>query len=354
MKHSVLTIFACALASAASAQITITTADVAPVYTVIYQANDTMPSVTVGSAGSNQTWSYTALVNHREDTLTFTMPAFTPYAAAFPNANLCAMNGATGNSYTYLNNSAAELNIHGQAGDPLGVGMMAIPFNNPESLIMFPAAYGSSWIDTATAMFTMYYGQDPGIGFTVDSFRIHMFVKKTTDYDGWGSLTTPAGTYNVLRQNSLRVEYDTIDIYAFGNWIPSFFSQQDSNRVYTHWANGVGFPVCELTEAQDLGQVTEGNYLISTALIGMAENNAAAGLDLYPNPANDFINFKSENKNAKSISVYDVNGQLVRTVNVNSTLTRIDISSFAPGMYFYSVTDTNGTISARGKFNVAR
>lgn len=354
MKKTVLSILACSMVIAASAQVTITTADVAPIYTVIYQANDTMASVVLGAAGPSQTWNYSALANHREDTLSFTSPSFTPYGASFPNANLSVISGSNGvDAFIYLNNSAAELNIQGQAADPLGTGTMAIPFSNPETVISFPAAYGSSWIDTASGTVQVYYGMDPGIGFTVDSFRVHLFVKKTTDYDGWGTVTTPAGTYNVIRQNTLRVEYDTIDIYAFGNWAPNFFSQQDSNRVYSHWANGIGFPVCELTEAQDLGMVTSGNYLRSSALIGLSENNTAANLSLYPNPASGFVNFVSAGASVKSISIYDMNGQLIESIPVNSDNTRLDVSAYASGIYFYSTTDTNGNTSARGKFSVA-
>lgn len=352
MKKTILSLFALTVAFAAAAQVTITTADVAPVFTVVRQANDTAPTVTVGAAGTNQTWNYTALQNQREDTLTFTLPNFTPYGSTFPGANLAAVLGANGTAFTYLNNSAAELNIQGQAADPLGVGVMAIPFSNPESMIQFPAAYGSSWIDTATGIVQAYYGMDPGIGFTVDSFRIHLFVKKTTDYDGWGSITTPSGTYNVLRQNSLRVEYDTIDIYAFGNWAPNFFSQMDSNRVYTHWANGIGFPVCEITEGQDLGQVTSATYLINTALIGIADDFRDDHTSAYPNPANEIINFGFAEANVKSIQIMDMNGKLIETIAVDLN-PRANVSTYAAGLYYYTKTDESGNIVARGKFCVA-
>jgi hypothetical protein len=353
MKKTLLSFTAVSIFGALAAQVTITTADVAPIYTQIRQVRDTTPSVTAGGAGANQTWNYSALNNQAVDTITFTLPQFTPYASSYPGANLSAIVRSNGvDSYTYLNNSAAELNIQGQAGDPLGIGIIPITFQNPEVLIPFPSAYGSSWIDTATTVFQMYYGQDPGIGFTVDSFRVHMFVKKTADCDGWGSLTTPSGTYNVLRQNALRVEYDTIDIYAFGQWASNFFSQQDSNRVYSYWANSIGFPVCELTDAQDLGTITEATWLLSSSMIGIPENNEASSSDLYPNPSSSLVNFVTSEK-AASVSIYDVNGNLVGRMPVNSSTARLDVSAYADGIYFYTTIDAAGNTLARGKFNVA-
>lgn len=354
MKQTLLCFVALAAAGSLAAQVTITTADVAPVYTQIRQARDTTPTVTSVGSGANQTWNYSALNNQGVDTLTFTLPQFTPYAANFGGSNLAVDQRSQGNDvYIYLNNSASELNIQGQAFDPFGTGVMPIAFNNPEIMIPFPAAYGSSWSDTATAMFQMYYGQDPGIGFTVDSFRIHMWVKKTADADAWGAVTTPAGTYNVLRENVLRVEYDTIDIYAFGNWAPNFYSQQDSNRVFTYWANGIGFPVVELTEGQDLGSVTSATWLLGTAAVGIPENTVGMEVPLYPNPASGFVNFDTKGSAIRTISIYDVNGQLIETANVSSDNTRIDVSAYASGLYFYNATDANGNVTARGKFNVA-
>lgn len=354
MKQSLLSLIAVSAVSVLSAQVTITTNDVAPIYTQILQAQDSMPTVTPGGAGANQTWNYTALNNGGVDTLTFTLPQFTPYGSDFPGSNLAVDMRAQGvDSYTYLNNSTAELNIQGQAADPLGTGTMAIPFTNPETIIPFPSAYGSSWIDTATGLIQMYYGQDPGIGFTVDSFRVHLFVKKTADCDGWGSLTTPAGTYNVLRQNALRVEYDTIDIYAFGMWSDNFFSQQDSNRVYTYWANGIGFPVCELTDQQDLGQITLATWLFSSSVSGIPAPVANTEVSLYPNPSSGYVNFVSRGTATASINVYDISGNLVATTAVNSDQTRLDVSAFASGLYFYTNLDANGNVLGRGKFNVA-
>jgi hypothetical protein len=351
MKKALLCLIAIGSTIAVSAQVTITSADFPAIYTVIREANDTMPSVTTGAAGANQTWNYSALANHRVDTTTFTLPQFTPYASTYPTSNYALAFGANG-GYAYADFSSAAVNILGQAVDPFGTGIVALTFDNPEQLAAFPAAYGGNELDTATGGALFYLGIDPGIGFVIDSVRIHTWVKRTSDYDAWGAVTTPTGTYNVLRQNSLRVQYDTIDIYAFGGWVPNFFSQQDSNRVYSHWANGTG-NVCELTEAEDLGQVTSAKYLLTSAVIGISENNGTAQINSFPNPANEQISFATAGTAVRTIVILNTAGQIVETLTVNSDITRLNLENYASGIYFFQALDQNGISKTQGKFTVA-
>ena len=354
MKNIFLSITACAIASAAPAQITITQNDLAPLYTQMRQAIDTMPTVNEGSAGASQTWNFATLPTHRVDTITFTLPQFTPYGGTFPGANLAADNNIDGTqSFIYLNSASSGIEINGQASDPFGTGVIAFPFSNTETLITFPSTYNTAFTDTASGVLQMYYGQDPGIGFTVDSFRVHSTVMKNSVMDAWGSVTTPAGTYNALRQNVKRLQYDTIDIYAFGNWFYEYYTQMDSNRVYSYWANSVGFPVAELTDEQETGTITQAWWLQSTALVGIPENNNAASASLYPNPASDNITFVSAGTNAVFITIYDMNGQLVEKQSVTGDRAGLNVSSYAAGMYFYQASDANGNVVSRGKFNVA-
>jgi hypothetical protein len=355
MKKQLLSGLAIAAFTGLSAQITITSNDIAALYTVVLQANDTLPTVTAGPAGTNQNWDYSALANHRVDSLEYTLPQFTPYGSFFPSANRAIITAPGSNPfYSYFDLNSSIFQVTGAAFDVIGTGVVPINFSNPETQITFPSTYNTSFVDTSMGMFQMYYGQDPGIGFTVDSFRIHIWVKKTSNIDGWGTVTTPSMTnVNCIRQNALRVEYDTIDIYAFGNWAPAFFNQQDSNRVYTHWANGVGFPVCEITDAQDLGTITSGNYLLSSSVIGVNEHQNSNASTAFPVPANDilYIRFTGD---VAGLNVYDINGRLVQRTGVNGLDgTSINVRELPNGIYFYELMDTNGASMGKTRFSVA-
>ncbi|HEU4719406.1 MAG TPA: T9SS type A sorting domain-containing protein [Bacteroidia bacterium] len=343
-------------ATAVSAQITVTTNDVGPIYNQFYNAVDTVPpNISPGTPGPSQTWNYSTLTSEYTDTLTFTLPWFTSYGSSFPSSNTSVATRSMGtDSWTYLTNTSSSLQINGEAADPLGTGTMAIPFSDPEKMLDFSSTYGSAYTDTAKAYTQFYYGQDPGIGQTVDSVRVHIWVKKTSDIDAWGSLTDPTSTYDVLRQNVLRVEYDTIDAYIqlFGGWIPDAIDQMDSNRVYTFWANAVGYPVVQLTDHQDLDSITKTEYLLGSAMVGMGEQMRNEHMYAFPNPANDNITFNTQGAGAATIVIYNSTGQLVQSMNVLSDKTVLNVSGYDAGVYFYQAKDASGNTLSNGKFAV--
>ncbi len=85
---------------------------------------------------------------------------------------------------------------------------------------------------------------------------------------------------------------------------------------------------------------------------GIEEHNFAGSLTVFPNPSADHVMISLEGLNGDRlslISVYDVNGKLVKTV---STLTsagpyRIDVRDLAPAAYFITATGEKGKYSGR-------
>lgn len=350
MKKSLLAIAGLTVLTTVNAQTTITTADLPALFTVIHQTRDTTMTQSPGGSGIAQTYNFTALLNQQEDSTTFTNPMWTPFGSSFPQATMALMINQ-GDAYLYASTTPTELLIHGQAADPLGNGMIAITFTNPETQMTFPAAYGGGFADTAGGVTQFYLGVDPGIGFTVDSVRIHTNVVKYSDYDAWGSAQTPLGTYNVLRQNTWRRQIDTIDIYAMGQWAPNFFSQSDSTRTYSYWTNGIGSPVVELTDQDDLGSITDCRWIpVAPAVTGITDFGTAPVINAYPNPATDEIAFSTP-EGKGSIELIDVTGRVVKTVVINSDITRMDVSDLAAGSYTWRVIGTNTQV---GKLQIAR
>ena len=68
------------------------------------------------------------------------------------------------------------------------------------------------------------------------------------------------------------------------------------------------------------------------------ENNQDAWM-IYPNPATSKVTLKGENLN--NVAIYNVAGQLVRVVKLNSIINTIDMD-VESGVYFFSVYDNNG------------
>lgn len=233
-----------------TAQITITTADMPVPTKVIYQANDTLPTVSVGSAGAAQTWNLTAVVQHTVDT-----SMVLPYSAApnteFSTANLAIQQGNQ-NFYGYLINNSSNMTFLGGGGlaDIGGNQVQINQISTPaEILFNFPTTYNSSFTNNFSTNAKFYFGQTIQ-GITIDSIKQKSSIQKTFIVDAWGSLTTPlaGGPYDVLRTKETKISNDTTMAFFFGGWndIPGGITS-DSVVTYSWWANGIGAALATAT-----------------------------------------------------------------------------------------------------------
>jgi hypothetical protein len=76
---------------------------------------------------------------------------------------------------------------------------------------------------------------------------------------------------------------------------------------------------------------------------GVAESNVDA-FEVYPNPATSMVTVKGDN--LSSLAIYNVAGQLVRIVKLDSMINNIDMNVEA-GVYFFSIYDNNGNSSVQ-------
>ncbi len=234
-----------------SAQIIITTADMPVPTKVIYQSNDTMPTVTIGSAGTSQTWNLTSVVEHTKDTATII-----PYSA-MPNtvysaANLVFAQQGAQDFYGYAINTASDLTLLGGAG-AVDIGGNVTQINQistpGEILFNFPTTYNTTFTQNYSTSAKFYFGQTIQ-GITIDSIHQKSGIQKTFLVDAWGTLTTPlaGGPYDVLRTQEIKVSHDTTQAFFFGGWndIPGGITS-DSVTTYSWWANGFGAALATAT-----------------------------------------------------------------------------------------------------------
>jgi len=360
MKKSLL-FLSLAAAVTAHAQITITAADMVTPTKVMTQAHDsTVTGISMGSAGTGQTWNMSALGTNYEDTLTVM-----PYSAVpnpkFAGANIVIKYGYQ-QIYNYMNNSASMLKGLG-IGGMVDFGAGLTPFNqvsNPyETLMPYPSTYGSSFTDNHTNMVAFYYGASG-----VDSIRMRSRIQKTSTADAWGTITTPLGTFASLRFMEVSHNWDTTEYYigALGGWqtgpgaaIPPQVDQ-DSSKSYTWWANAVGFPLAQATVDYTTLMPTEISWLSAYPMtVGVNELAAnAVEINVYPNPAQDQVNFLVDPGTAASVQIYDITGRQIGSFGITSALSTISTSAYANGIYTYVVTGKDAQVVSRGKFSVAK
>ena len=188
-------------------QITLDGSDMPAVGDYIPRKSDTMTLLPgPGGSGPNQTWNFTALSNYviSENTNVVSV-ASTPNGNQFGNSNLAMTNDNA--SYLYFNSNAQSFSTQGFSGDLLGTGVINAVFSPDLTLHQFPRSFGSSFNDTYVIDVTV-----PGAAINPLVSQIH-FKRTSTVHDttdAWGQITTPHGTYDVLRIHSTEMYVDSV------------------------------------------------------------------------------------------------------------------------------------------------
>jgi hypothetical protein len=88
------------------------------------------------------------------------------------------------------------------------------------------------------------------------------------------------------------------------------------------------------------------SYIYINQIYGVTENADANQVNLYPNPATDFINITFSNPmlNSSSLKIFNTAGQQVcaRSIAANTTQVGINVSELPSGVYFVQIDAANG------------
>ena len=96
--------------------------------------------------------------------------------------------------------------------------------------------------------------------------------------------------------------------------------------------------------------VTIDNIVLDAGTAGIYEVFSNVDVNTYPNPANDLINFEIDTDENLTISIFALDGSLVKTISKTSTLTTISLDGMDKGSYIYRISKLNGNIVKNGKF----
>lgn len=83
-------------------------------------------------------------------------------------------------------------------------------------------------------------------------------------------------------------------------------------------------------------------YPIVNYTSSVDETNLTASV--YPNPANNVVNFTLNGVELSTVAVYGLDGKMVISTDVNATSGQIDVASLTPGMYIYEITSVSGNV----------
>lgn len=336
------------------AQITVTSSDMPSVGDTIRKSNAfTASGIDYTLTGENYNWDFTSLFPIVQSVDTFVSVSSVPFLYQFvfiPNivANLAqkfpGIDTIPGLSitdpYRFFKNSGSSFTDVG-FGFTISDIPLPLKFSSSDVVYKFPLQYGNN----ADSSFSGLDFGIPDMGF------ISIDRKRVNKVDGYGTLTTSYGTFEVLRMKSQVVETDSvyIDSISFGTAL---------HRNYTEYkwlGNGYGQPLLQVTEE---GPVVTVAWIDSinnpfTAIVG--PTGMKNEMQLMPNPVTDnaalLINITD--KGFAEIVVYDLAGSRVAEifsgelgVGDHSMILNVVGLHLRNGIYFIQMK-TSSTISTQ-------
>jgi hypothetical protein len=169
-------------------------------------------------------------------------------------------------------------------------------------------------------------------------FALKQYRQRTSEVDGWGTITTPYGTFECLRIHHVIQELDSIlvDLGQGPQWTPidiptineyEWWTKDQKGPVLKVKANEIfGFPVVNEIQFRDKyrPELNVGiDQFVNQELI------------IFPNPATDMIQVQYDKPNAEVV----ITDALGKVVLMTTSLASIDISSLHSGVYFLRINE---------------
>ncbi len=171
-----------------------------------------------------------------------------------------------------------------------------------------------------------------------------------TDYPG----TTDTGTLFIgfIHNDTLRGA--TFDLQPSAAWYST--PPVQLSGIYSQLA-GLGHATDSVyIEINAETKKTRGNAVYIDNII-LTANNASVyelfsdvNVKVYPNPANDIINFELNTDENVTITIYKIDGSVVKTTSAFQRLNAVSIDNLDKGSYMYTVSTLNGNIVKTGQF----
>jgi Secretion system C-terminal sorting domain len=202
----------------------------------------------------------------------------------------------------------------------------------------------------------------------IDSMRYRVAISEISAVDGYGSMSIPGGTYDVLREKRTRYQETRIDakIPPLG-WLDitdnaiqaGFFGLGVDTTVSYYFFNDVAKePIAVVTLDNNQAFATQIVYKDTAPPIVNAVDDKAKGVaptvTLSPNPATDEVELELNNlvPGRYRMAIFDETGRVVfeKITQLNGRHTeRVGLSRQASGVYFFSLFDEKGRVVCQGK-----
>ncbi len=303
-------------------QITVTTTDM-PISgdTIRLSTASPLSTVDLTQTGANFTWDFTALVPDSQVVDTFlavssTGAIYSIYFSAFlgnpansahrgPDLSLIPGLPLT-NAYVFYNKNSS---LYEQVGFGATYNALQIPvgFTNKDVIYNFPLNYNDA--DSSDSNFSISLTGTGSLSGT---------QHRVNHVDGWGSIQTAYGTFNVLRVVSEITAHDSLylDTLSMG-----FGFDQPLTREYKWIGKNKSLPLLQINTQLVLGTetITSIRYRDSSRVVTPTGIeilvSAPIPSQIFPNPSsgNTMLRVFSESNKSLTISILDLSGRELRS-----------------------------------------
>jgi hypothetical protein len=281
--------------------------------------------------GPGVSWDFSQLVNTRTAQVTAIDPSLAPAGNQFPDANLALNMNDTVYTYTLIDENGFYY-----LGTQLAAGMYpyVMVYSDSRQFLAYPFTYNDSFFDTYKGVSIVLVAE------------VRMSAASNVLSDAYGTLTLPTGTYtDVLRIRIEDEEIDSIFVKGVLTSVETTFRTQ-----YLWYAPQSKTPLLSY-ETVEVAGMTDTVCFYTTTGAGMNEDMQSGlyGLNIYPNPAGDFLMVESGTSGPSKVLISLVNqlGQTMLSKECDQRRAglfteRIDIGSFPAGIYFVRASNAAG------------
>lgn len=345
--------FLMVISGAATAQVSVTSGDMPSPGDTIRKSNAfTTAGIDYTLTGENYIWDFTPLSPLYQTVDTFVSVNSVPflYQLVFiPNfvANLAQQYGEIDtlgipvtDPYRFFKNTSSSFT---NVGFAVTINDIPIPlkFDNADVVYDFPVEYGNEDASSSGVEFGI-----PDLGF------ISIQRQRENVVDGWGTLSTSFGTFDVVRLRSTVQETDSIYIDSL-----SFGQALDRNYTEYKWlAPGYKAPLLQVTEEGPLLTVAWMDSVFDPTTAVHDPDIANTDMEIYPNPINNDgkIVIRQENSGPVDIGIFNLTGVEVQKLYsgyLSSGEHHIAFScrnyNLAGGIYFIRMQSGEGTVTKK-------
>ncbi len=279
-----------------------------------------------GPAGGNQSWDFSSVQPLISTENIAVDPASTPNAADFPEANI-AFTDPENLVFSYSQITSSAL-IH--LGNDQGSGNI-FPYTDSRIEMQYPFSYNDTYSDTYSFVYSS------------PLMVIHTSGTITATADAWGSVKTPAGTYN----STLRIKKEKVSTDSTWNGDGVLMNVATDSFTSYEWYTATSHYF-----VLSIGIDSDGVSSIawSSSANGINDNPLLSQITVYPNPADNIINVKIANgiSEALEIDLVSLSGKkLTQLTKTRSHQFSTDIRRFPSGVYFLRFKNSSGNIMTK-------